>query len=135
MSHTDAATTSRTSVLVDGQLMLRYCDSCHASYAAWLSICSSCMAADLTLRAASGHGRLNSWVVYQRQYALPFDLPVPYTVLAIDLHEGPRVNALLAPGQQMASLRRDLQVELDVDAASAAGRTVFRLAESNEMSA
>lgn len=135
MSQAQPDVVSRTSKLVAGRLMLRYCALCDRHYAAWLSICSSCTAADLPLRESSGQGQLSSWVIYHREYTLPFDLPVPYSVVAVDLTEGPRVNGLLAPSRQAADLRHGLAVALDTPTSAATDRPVFQIVESAGASA
>jgi uncharacterized OB-fold protein len=85
---------ARTFLLADGKLHLRHCAACARYYPAWMVICAGCGDTALPTRPASGHGEVRSWVTYRRQYSLPFDLPVPYTVVLVELAEGVRVNGL-----------------------------------------
>lgn len=85
---------ARTFLLADGRLRIRRCATCDRYYPAWLVICAGCGDTVLPTVAASGRGEVRSWVTYRRQYSLPFDLPVPYTVVLVELAEGVRVNGL-----------------------------------------
>lgn len=85
---------ARTFLLANGKLMLRHCTTCDRHYPAWMVICAGCGDTALPTVPASGSGEVRSWVTYRRQYSLPFDLPVPYTVVLVELAEGVRVNGL-----------------------------------------
>lgn len=85
---------ARTFLLADGKLHLRHCAECERDYPAWMVICAGCGDTALPTRPASGRGEVRSWVTYRRQYSLPFELPVPYTVVLVELAEGVRVNGL-----------------------------------------
>jgi hypothetical protein len=85
---------ARTFLLADGRLLLRHCVACDRYLAAWLVVCGGCGDTALPTVPSGGRGRVRSWVTYRRQYQLPFDLPVPYTVVLVELTEGVRVNGL-----------------------------------------
>lgn len=94
MTVTEVVPRAHTFLLVDGTLRIRHCAACDRYYPAWLVICSGCGATALPAVPAAGRGEVRSWVTYRRQYSLPFDLPVPYTVVLVELAEGVRVNGL-----------------------------------------
>ena len=56
-------------------------------------VCPACFAEHAEWVAVSGHGVLQGWVTFHRQYEEAF--PVPYTVGLIELDEGPRLEAPL----------------------------------------
>jgi hypothetical protein len=97
----------------DARLLLRYCLPCDRWYPSWLDFCSADLSHELGWRAASGTGRLFSWVTYHKAYDLPRSLPVPYTVGLVVLAEGPRVVGRMVDAG--AALARDLPVTLAPD--------------------
>ncbi len=57
--------------------------------------CPHCGDTRTALRPVSGRGSVYSWVVTRRALSPAFAEDVPYTVVAVDLDEGPRVIARL----------------------------------------
>lgn len=101
---------ARTFLLVDRTLRIRYCAACDRYFPAWLVRCAGCGATALPTVAASGRGEVRSWVTYRRQYSLPFDLAVPYTVVLVELAEGVRVNGLWQDATPVGLARGDAVV-------------------------
>ncbi len=88
------------------QLLLQHCKSCgHVFYYA-RRLCPACGGTDLTWQAASGQGRVYSY----SQIHVPFQGPhwqtqLPYSVVLIDLLEGPRMlSRWLAPKGQVPQI-------------------------------
>jgi uncharacterized OB-fold protein len=76
--------------LSEGRLLLQVCACGHA----WLpprEACPACLAARWTWQAASGSGRLKSWVVYHTAFHESFRDRLPYNVALVELDEGPRM--------------------------------------------
>jgi uncharacterized OB-fold protein len=54
-------------------------------------VCQTCWSEDWTWRPTSGNGVVTSWVTYHKAFDASFREDLPYTVLQVDLEEGPRL--------------------------------------------
>jgi uncharacterized OB-fold protein len=80
------------------RLLLPRCGGCGLTWFPPAPGCPRCGGAGISLREASGRGRIYSWVVVERALDPVFARDVPYTIVAVDLDEGARmVGRLLAP--------------------------------------
>jgi uncharacterized OB-fold protein len=72
-------------------------------------VCPHCWCERAEWAPLSGRGRLQSWVVYRRQYDEAF--PVPFAVGLVELEEGPRIEGALV-GTAPEELRWRMAVQL-----------------------
>jgi hypothetical protein len=68
-------------------LRLQKCDACGEMRFPPAAVCPQCLSPSSTWTPLSGRGAVLAWAVFHRQY-FP-ELPVPYTVLAVQAEEGP----------------------------------------------
>lgn len=82
--------------LVAGQIRLQRCSACAQLRHPPGPMCPACQSTDWDTLAASGGATVVSWVTHHHP-ALP-GIPVPHTVLLVDLDEGVRLTTHLASG-------------------------------------
>ena len=75
----------------DKRLTYQVCDDCGAVNFYPRRHCISCLGNSLTVRDASGRGKVYSFSVIRQSYHPFFRNVVPYAVAWIDLEEGPRL--------------------------------------------
>jgi uncharacterized OB-fold protein len=71
-----------------GELRLQRCNACGKVYFPPRPFCPACAARDVAVFAASGKGRLYSYVIHHRP--VPGFTP-PYAIAVVELDEGPRM--------------------------------------------
>jgi uncharacterized OB-fold protein len=81
----------------DGFLLPR-CRSCKAFSFPPMPACPRCGGSRFDRVAASGRGRLYSWVVVHMALHPAFQAETPYTIVAVDLDEGVRIFGRLREG-------------------------------------
>ena len=93
-----------------GELRLQRCNACGKVYFPPRPFCPACAARDVTVFAASGKGRLYSYVIHHRP--VPGFTP-PYAIAVVELDEGPRMmtNITGCP-QTPEALQLDMPVEV-----------------------
>jgi uncharacterized OB-fold protein len=96
----------------DGRLLLRECESCqHRFYYPRLA-CPRCAQRELRWIEASGRGVVYSHTtVFTSFYGSAWEADLPYTVLLVDLDEGPRMLSRLVGDDE--ELRAGAPVEVD----------------------
>lgn len=97
--------------LREGRLLVQHCRCGNV----WLPArrhCPACLSPEVSWQAASGRGRLLSWVVYHQAYHPAFESRLPYHVALVQLAEGPRLLTNLTDPNE--ALVADAPVELDV---------------------
>jgi uncharacterized OB-fold protein len=72
----------------EGELRLQRCDDCGKAYFPPRPFCPACAGRNVVVFAASGRGRLFSYVIHHR--AAPGFTP-PYAIAVVELEEGPRL--------------------------------------------
>lgn len=77
----------------EGQLMLPFCLDRQEFFFPPASACPLCGATQIDLRSASGRGRVFSWITVHQAADQAFVQDTPYTVLLVELDEGPRLLA------------------------------------------
>jgi hypothetical protein len=93
-----------------GELRLQRCNTCGKVYFPPRPFCPACAARDVAVFAASGKGRLYSYVIHHRP--VPGFTP-PYAIAVVELEEGPRMmtNITGCP-QTPEALELDMPVEV-----------------------
>src|SRR5437763_1280499 len=96
-----------------GDLRLRRCHACGDVYSPPRPFCPACAAREVSVFAASGKGRLYSYVIHHRP--VPGFTP-PYAIAVVELDEGPRLmtNIVECP-QTPEALVLDMPVEAAVE--------------------
>lgn len=72
----------------DGALLLQHCRSCDRPWYPAQRNCPRCQGSDIDIVAASGRGRLASYVINHRESP---GFEAPYVIALVDLDEGPRM--------------------------------------------
>src|SRR6476661_319959 len=83
-----ALATAFEEALDAGTLRLRRCTACGLMLPPDRALCPSCWSKALEWREAEGTGTVYSAVEFHRAFG---DIPIPYTVVQVELDEGPRV--------------------------------------------
>jgi uncharacterized OB-fold protein len=93
-----------------GELRLQRCNACGKVYFPPRPFCPTCGGRDVAVFAASGKGRLYSYVIHHRP--VPGFTP-PYAIAVVELDEGPRMmtNITGCP-QTPEALELDMPVEV-----------------------
>ena len=76
--------------LANGELLLQACAACGALRHYPRLLCSSCYSDAVRWQCASGRGRIHSWTVAHHAFHAAFAAELPYTLVTVDLEEGPR---------------------------------------------
>jgi uncharacterized OB-fold protein len=82
----------------EGRLVLQRCDGCTRFVWYPRAICPACGSTSLTWSAASGTGTVYAVSVHHRPSRADLADVVPYAVVLVDLDEGVRMMARVAPG-------------------------------------
>jgi uncharacterized OB-fold protein len=93
-----------------GELRLHRCRACAKTYFPPRPFCPACASREVEVFAASGRGKLHSYVIHQRP--VPGFTP-PYAIAVVELEEGPRMmtNIVDCP-QTPEALELDMPVEV-----------------------
>ena len=82
------------------QLMLQHCGSCHHVFYYARRLCPACGSTELSWQASSGRGTLYSASQVRVAFQGPhWQSQLPYTVVLVDLDEGPRMLSRWAAGE------------------------------------
>jgi uncharacterized OB-fold protein len=84
--------------LDEGRLVFQRCAACTHAWLPARTECPRCLAPEPRWEAASGRGRLVSWVVYHHAYHPYFASRLPYNVAVVELAEGPRLTTNIVAG-------------------------------------
>jgi uncharacterized protein len=93
-----------------GNFVVPRCDACRDYFFPPLPTCPACGSDRVDLAEASGHGSIYSWVTVHRALSPEFDMDVPYTIVAVDLDEGPRLFGRLMTGTPRADCRVQVKI-------------------------
>ena len=74
----------------DGRLMLQRCAQCGVLRHYPRLLCNHCYAEAVVWHEASRRGTLHSWTVSHHAFHPSFKSELPYTLVTVDLEEGPR---------------------------------------------
>lgn len=73
-----------------GRLLLQRCGACGVLRHYPRLVCASCYSTAVTWQESSRRGTIHSWTVSHYAYHPSFADDLPYTLVTIDLEEGPR---------------------------------------------
>lgn len=73
-----------------GELVIQQCGSCGALRHYPRLICDQCYSDEVSWKSASGRGTIHSWTVAHHPFHPAFKDELPYTIVTVDLEEGPR---------------------------------------------
>ncbi len=82
--------------LAGGRLRLQACAACARLRFPIAPVCPYCGGEAAGWRSLTGRGSVLAWVRYHRAYVPAFEPLVPYSVLTVQLDEGPRLFGRLA---------------------------------------
>ena len=74
-----------------GELRITACKACDHRIHPPQLICPACLSRDVTPVLASGRGTVHSWTVAHHAFHPAFKGELPYTLVIVDLAEGPRM--------------------------------------------
>jgi uncharacterized OB-fold protein len=101
-----------------GELRLQRCNDCANVYFPPRPFCPACASRSVSSFAASGRGRLYSYVINHRA-APGFEADAPYAVAVVELDEGPRMMTNITGVEQTPeALQLDMPVEVSFEPAS-----------------
>ena len=101
-----------------GELRLQRCNDCASVYFPPRPFCPACASRSVSSFAASGRGRLYSYVINHRP-APGFEADAPYAVAVVELDEGPRMMTNITGVEQTPeALEIDMPVEVSFEPAS-----------------
>jgi uncharacterized OB-fold protein len=81
--------------LARGALLLQHCLDCAAVQFYQRALCGRCLSSRVEHRPASGRGTIYSFSTVHRPPSAEFKEDVPYTVVLVELEEGPRMISTL----------------------------------------
>jgi uncharacterized OB-fold protein len=81
--------------LTRGELLLQHCRDCGHVQFYQRALCGRCLGPNLEHRPASGRGTIYSFSTVYRPPSPEFKDDVPYTVVLVELAEGPRMLSTL----------------------------------------
>lgn len=83
-----------------GRLRLQRCTECGTVRHYPQLVCTRCYSLGVEWIEASGRGTVHSWTVAHHAFHPAFKADLPYTLLTVDLEEGPRAMGRLDPALQ-----------------------------------
>ncbi len=95
----------------DGVLRLQRCTSCGTVRHYPQLVCANCYSLGVEWIEASGRGTVHSWTVAHHAFHPAFKADLPYTLVTVELEEGPRALGRLDPAARN-SLRLGLPVQV-----------------------
>ena len=111
--------------LREGRLMFQRCTACGHAWMPAREDCPNCLNDGYDWQAASGKGRLISWVVYHVPFNKAFAGKLPYNVAVVELDEGPRaITNIVNPDDGM---KADRPVELVIEVEDGVALARFRV--------
>jgi uncharacterized OB-fold protein len=93
------------------QLLLPRCNSCGHCWFPASATCPKCLSTEWKWTKSSGRGKIYSFGVYHRLYHKGFEAEIPYTVVVVQLEEGPRILSNIV-GCAPEKLQCDMPVEV-----------------------
>lgn len=94
-----------------GELRLQTCLDCGQKWFPPSSHCPNCLSRNYEWRAASGRGKVWSWVVFHQRYFKEFADDLPYNVSLIELEEGVMMMSRVS-GVDPAGMQCDMPVKV-----------------------
>ena len=75
-----------------GMLLIKQCPTCNRHLAPSAEACDLCFSEAIDWAEAIGRGTLYSYVVVHQAFHAGFAQELPYTVIVVELEEGPRLH-------------------------------------------
>ena len=105
----------------EGKLRLQRCAGCGKIRHYPQLVCAACYSLGVEWVEASGRGTVHSWTVAHHAFHPAFKADLPYTLVIVDLAEGPRAMGRLDPGtQDRLRIGLPVQISFPHDAAGVA---------------
>lgn len=114
--------------LEQGRLCYQHCPACGNDWLPAREHCPSCLASGAEWKAASGRGKVVSWITYNMAYAPHLSEKLPYDVTIVELQEGPRLLTNIVDSEAGAKLSVDLPVLLAIETEHGVALPRFRMA-------
>jgi uncharacterized protein len=95
----------------DHKLHIQLCSDCGKNWFPPVYRCPYCSSKNWEWSKASGFGKVFSWTVVHRALHPAFIDDVPYTILTVQLEEGPKILGRLIPSDISLSLYADMPVK------------------------
>ncbi len=99
--------------LAAGELRFQYCEKCDRWQHPPRFLCAGCGSADWIWKAVAGRGVVFSWTVTHKALHPMFADVVPYSILVVELDEGPRI-VCSARGIANEDLALDMPVKISI---------------------
>ena len=96
------------------ELRLQKCNGCGKFWTPNGPMCPFCWSRDYEWARVSGRGKVNSWVVFHQLYYEGFKGETPYSVVQVELEEGPRLMSNLV-GVKSEEIHMGMAVEVVFD--------------------
>ena len=109
--HPDSDSQSYWDGAAVGRLRLQRCAACGMVRHYPQLVCTRCYSRDVEAFNASGRGTVHSWTVAHHAFHPAFKGELPYTLVTVDLPEGPRSLGRLDPAS-VGALRIGLPVRV-----------------------
>jgi uncharacterized OB-fold protein len=95
------------------QLLLSECRTCHNLFYYPRIACPRCGGQDLGWRASAGRGKVHTYShVHTSFFGATWEDELPYTVVVVDLDEGPRLLSRLI-GDDREAVKTGMRIKLD----------------------
>lgn len=93
------------------RLLMQTCNDC--GYVRWppSPVCPECWSQESTWQELAGTGELVSWVTFHVPFLPSFEADLPYTVVEVELDEGPRYLGGLVDDVAVEELTQGLRME------------------------
>jgi uncharacterized protein len=98
--------------LARGTLLLQRCGQCQRFRHPPAPVCPYCASAQSRWAAASGKGTVHSFTKYHRSFLPAFEALIPYSVVNVQLAEGPRLIGRLVSKDQ-PSIGADVEMVVE----------------------
>lgn len=98
-----------------GTLLLQRCSQCGTVRHYPQLLCTRCYSDRVEWIEASGRGTVHSWTVAHHAFHPAFKGELPYTLLIVDLSEGPRAMGRFDGDPAMLKLGLPVQARFDAD--------------------
>jgi uncharacterized OB-fold protein len=99
--------------LAAGELRHQRCGACGNAWLPAREECPGCLSDDWEWQAASGRGRIISWVVYRQAFHPAFADRLPYNVAVVELDEGPRLITNILGAEDDLAIERPVVLEIE----------------------
>lgn len=93
-----------------GELLIQRCKACAALRFWNLPMCASCNSLESEAVKACGKGRIWSYTTTHQAFSPAWKELLPYTVVVVELHEGPRMTSALVSTPANVSIGQQVEV-------------------------